>query len=130
MRTAAVRLASLKVTVPLKPEQLPRDLVPPEGPPGEPLLDLVLEGGVTVRARLNGRNYRRMMKQVDEAGAAGVVIILQGVLKPPTEPGGPHVLADAGFQVSVKTPKSAPEAAPAPAAGRRTGGGAGEAPAH
>jgi hypothetical protein len=89
-KTAAVRLASLKVTVPLKPEQLPRDLVPPDGPPGEPLLDLVLEGGLTVRARLNGRNYRRMLKQVDDSGAENVAVILQGTLKPPAEPGGTH----------------------------------------
>jgi hypothetical protein len=120
-KTAAVRLASLKVTVPLKPEQLPRDLVPPDGPPGEPLLDLVLEGGLTVRARLNGRNYRRMLKQVDDSGAENVAVILQGTLKPPAEPGGPHVLVDAGFQVNVKTPKPAPEGAPAPEAASAAG---------
>ena len=113
MKTAAIRLASLKVTVPLKAEQLPRDLVPPDGPPGEPLLDLVLEGGLTARARLNGRNYRRMLKQVDDNGAANVVIVLQGTLKPPAEKGGPHALTDAGFQVNVKTPKPAPEPTPA-----------------
>jgi hypothetical protein len=78
----------------------------------------VLEGGLTVRARLNGRNYRRMLKQVDDSGAANVAVILLGTLKPPAEPGGPHVLTDAGFQVNVKTPKAAPEpSAPETAAG-------------
>jgi hypothetical protein len=111
-KTATIGVPSLKVAVPLAADALPRDLVPPDGPPGEPLLDLVLEGGVTARAKINGRNYRRMLKQVNDHGAANVVIVLQGVLKPPAEPGGPHALLDAGFQVNVRTPKPAPDPAP------------------
>ena len=59
--TATIRVPGLKVTVPLAADALPRDLVPPEGPAGDPVLDLVLEGGaLTVRAKLNGKNYRRI----------------------------------------------------------------------
>src|SRR5206468_2735063 len=51
-KTATIRVPSLKVTVPLAVEALPGDLVPVDGPAGEPTLDLVLEGGsLTVRAK-------------------------------------------------------------------------------
>ena len=116
MMTATIRVAGLKVAVPLAADQLPRDLVPPDGPPGEPTLEVALEGTALVaRAQLNGRNYRRMLKQIDEQGAGNVAVILQGVLKPAEKPGGPLVLDGAGFQVNVKTPKPAtpPEGPPA-----------------
>jgi hypothetical protein len=59
MVSATIRAPGLKVTVPLAAEALPGDLVPMEGPAGEPTLDLVLEGGpLTARAKLNGKNYR------------------------------------------------------------------------
>jgi len=118
MAKATVRVHGLKVTVPLAADQLPRDIVPAEGPPGEPTLEVVLEGtGLAVQARLNGRNYRRMLKQIDDQGAANVAVILQGTLRPPASPGDPFVLEGAGFQVTVKTPKpvgSPPEKPVAP----------------
>jgi hypothetical protein len=108
MPTATIRVPGLKVALPLSAEQLPRDLVPADGPPGEPTLEVALEGTQLVaRARINGRNYRRMLKQVDEQGAANVAVVLQGVLKPAATPGGPLELEGAGFQVTVKTPKPA-----------------------
>lgn len=113
-KTATIRVPGFKVAVPLQADSLPRDLVPPEGPPGEPTIDLVLEGGLTARAKVNGRNYRRMMKQVDEQGAANVSVVLQGVLRAPAAPGQPFALADAGFQVNVRTPKPAGPAPEAP----------------
>ena len=59
-----------------------------EGPAGEPVLDLVLEGGsLTVRAKINGKNYRKLLKQVDEHGADNMAVALQGVLRPPARPG-------------------------------------------
>jgi hypothetical protein len=115
--SATIRVPGLKVTVPLAPDVLPRDLVPPDGPPGEPTLDLVLEGGLTARAKINGRNYRRMVKQIAELGAGSVSVVLQGVLRPPAEPGEPFALTDAGFQVNVKTPKPAGPAPGEPGAG-------------
>jgi hypothetical protein len=48
------------------------------------------------------------MKQVAEHGPAGMAVALQGVLRPPTSPGTPFILADAGFQAAVKTPRPAP----------------------
>ena len=106
--TKTIQVPSLKVTVPLAAAALPRDLVPMEGPAGEPVLDLVLEGGsLTVRAKINGKNFRKLIKQVDEHGADNMAVALQGVLRPPASPGGPFVLEGAGFQAVVKAPKAA-----------------------
>jgi hypothetical protein len=105
---ATIHVPGLKVTVPLAADALPRDLVPMEGPAGEPTLELVLDGTpLTARARLNGKNYRKMLKQLVEHGAGNVVVVLQGVLRPPAAPGEPFVLEGAGFQVNLKTPRPA-----------------------
>jgi hypothetical protein len=112
---ATIHVPGLKVTVPLAADALPRDLVPMEGPAGEPTLELILDGGpLTARARLNGKNYRKMLKQVAEHGAGNVVVVLQGVLRPPPAPGGPFVLEGAGFQVNIKTPRPAEPAGEPP----------------
>ena len=87
-----------KVAVPLAADALPRDLVPMEGLAGEPTIDLVLDGGsLTARAKINGKNYRKMLKQVAEHGADNMAVALQGVLRPPPAPGDPFVLEGAGF---------------------------------
>jgi hypothetical protein len=105
---ATIHVPGLKVTVPLAADALPHDLVPMEGPAGEPTLELVLDGTpLTARARLNGKNYRKMIKQIAEHDAGNVVVVLQGVLRPPATPGGPFVLEGAGFQVNAKTPRRA-----------------------
>ncbi len=115
MTKATIHVPGLKVTVPLAADALPRDLVPMEGPAGEPILELVLDGGpLTARARLNGKNYRKMLKQIAEHGAGNVVVVLQGVLRPPAAPGGPFVLEGAGFQVNIKTPRPAEPAGEPP----------------
>ncbi len=115
MTKATINVPGLKVAVPLAADALPRDLVPIDGPAGEPTIDLVLEGGsLTARARINGKNFRKVLKQVDEHGAANVAVVLQGVLRPPTAPGGPFVLEGAGFQAIVKTPRPAEPAANPP----------------
>ena len=106
VQKATIPVRGLKVAVPLTAVALPRDLVPMDGPAGEPVIDLVLEGStMIVRARINGKNYRKMLKQIDEHGAANVAVVMQGTLRPPAAPGGPLVLDSAGFQVNVKTPK-------------------------
>jgi len=115
MTQATIHVPGLKVTVPLAADALPRDLVPMEGPAGEPTLELVLDGSpLTARARLNGKNYRKLLKQVAEHGAGNVVVVLQGVLRPPAAPGGPFVLEGAGFQVTMKTPRPAEPAGEPP----------------
>jgi hypothetical protein len=108
MKQATIRVPGLKVAVPLAADALPRDLVPRDGPAGEPVLELVLEGGsLTALAKLNGKNYRKLLKTLAEQGADNVVVVLQGVLRPPAAPGGPFLLEGAGFQVNLKTPRPA-----------------------
>ena len=104
MTKATIRVPGLKVAVPLPADALPRDLVPMDGPAGEPTIELVLEGGtLTALAKVNGKNYRKMLKQIIEQGAGNVAVVLQGVLRPPVAPDQPFVLQGAGFQVNVKT---------------------------
>jgi hypothetical protein len=115
MTKATIHVPGLKVTLPLAADALPRDLVPMEGPAGEPTLEVVLDGSpLTARARLNGKNYRKLLKQVAEHGAGNVVVVLQGVLRPPAAPGAPFVLEGAGFQVNIKTPRPAEPAGEPP----------------
>jgi hypothetical protein len=115
MTKATIHVPGLKVTVPLAADALPRDLVPMDGPAGEPTLELVLDGSpLTAQARLNGKNYRKLLKQVAEHGGGNVVVVLQGMLRPPAAPGGPLVLEGAGFQVNIKTPRPAEPAGELP----------------
>ncbi len=116
MPTATIRVPGLKVTVPLAADALPRDLVPPDGPAGEPTIDLVLDGTPLIaRAKLNGKNYRKLLKQIAEVGAGNMSVVLQGTLRPPAVPGEPFVLDSAGFQANVKTPRPAePSGEPPP----------------
>jgi hypothetical protein len=117
MVKATIPVRGLKVVVPLSAVALPRGLVPPDDPAGEPVLDVVLDGGcLTARARLDGKNYRKMLKTVAEHGADNVSVVLQGVLRRPAIQGGPLVLEGAGFQVNAKLAKPAlPETAEVPA---------------
>jgi hypothetical protein len=106
-----ITVPSFKVAVPLRASQLPADLVPADGPAGEPTIDVVLEGGsLTVRAKLNGKNLRKNLRLIAEQGPDSVAVVLQGTLKPPAGAGGPYVLESAGLQVNVKTSKPSPEA--------------------
>src|SRR5512135_428176 len=108
MRKATIRVPGIKVALPLKPDALPKNLVPMEGPPGEPVLELVLDGSaLTIVARLNGKSYRKMLKTVAEHGRENVVVVLQGMMR--DEGGGQYYLEGAGFQVNVKSPPSTAE---------------------
>ena len=116
---ATIRISGIKVAVPLKADAISRNLVPPEGPPGEPVLELVLGSALTLLARLNGKNYRKMLKTVAEHGADSVVIVLQGNLRPGSTP-GTLTLESAGFQVNVKAPAAGaqPPVPPVPGNGQ------------
>jgi hypothetical protein len=104
---ATIRVPGLKVAVPLPADALPRDLVPVEGPAGEPIIELVLEGSnLTAIARCNGKNYRKMLKTVAEHGTANVAVVLQGTLRPPADQGRPFTLEGAGFQLPFRTSRS------------------------
>ena len=90
MKTATIRVNGLKVAVPLRAADVPRDLVPMEGPAGEPVIELALEGSsLVVRAKFNGKNFRKMLKTIDEHGPDNVAVVLQGLLRP-AEGGGYH----------------------------------------
>ena len=107
---AQIQVPGLKVAVPLPADALPQDLVPLEGPAGDPTIELVLAGStLTAMARINGKNYRKMLKTIAEQGAGNVAVVLQGTLRPPADQGGPYLLEGAGFQVNLKTPRQAPE---------------------
>jgi hypothetical protein len=104
---AQIQVSGLKVAVPLPADALPQDLVPMEGPAGEPVIELVLEGStLTALAQLNGKNYRKMLKNIAEHGTDAVAVVLQGVLR---AQGGTYLLEGAGFQVNIKTPRPAPQ---------------------
>ena len=110
MKKATIQVSGLKVAVPLPADALPKDLVPMDGPAGEPAIELVLEGSnLTAIARCNGKNYRKMLKTIAENGSDAVAVVLQGVLRPPADQGGPYLLEGAGFQVNIKTPRPAPQ---------------------
>jgi hypothetical protein len=82
-----------------------------DGPACEPVIELVLEGStLTAIARINGKNYRKMLKTIAEQGAGNVAVVLQGVLRPPTDQGGTYLLEGAGFQVNLKTPRPSGQA--------------------
>jgi hypothetical protein len=107
---AQIKVPGLKVAVPLPADALPKDLVPMEGPAGEPTLELVLEGSnLTAIARCNGKNYRKLLKTIAENGSDAVAVVLQGTLRPPADQGGLYLLEGAGFQVNLKTPRPAPQ---------------------
>jgi hypothetical protein len=107
----SVTVPALKIVIPLKPADLPANLVPPEpAPVGNPVLAVQLQGtDVVVPVYLSGKNARKTLKTVAQHGAENVNLVINGVLKPGAQ--GGWVVAEASFQVFVK---SAPtEAAPA-----------------
>jgi hypothetical protein len=55
---AILKVPSIKVAVPLPADALPRDLVPMEGPAGEPVLELALE-----KVAPPGLNYATVEKR-------------------------------------------------------------------
>jgi hypothetical protein len=112
MPNVTIPVKGLKINTLLPPAALPADLVPPEPQPaGNPVIDLALEGSpLVVRASLNGKAVRRALKAIAEQGPDNVNVVLQGNLKPATDPGGPFILDAAGLTVTPKTPK--PEAPP------------------
>lgn len=98
-RSATVPLRSFKLAWVVPPERIPRDVLPPEGEPGEVEWQLQLEGGgAVILARFNARNYRHMVKAVDEQ-KGHVHLVLQGHLS--SGPEGLY-LEKAGFRVEAK----------------------------
>jgi hypothetical protein len=107
VKPLALSVKGIKITTLIPPDALPADMVGPEGQPaGEPVIDLALEGSsLVVRAKLNGKSVRRVLKTIAELGPGGVNVLLQGTMKPGAA-GGPYTLDSAGLTV---TPKAKPE---------------------
>jgi hypothetical protein len=112
---------ALNVTASLEPSSIPRDVVPASGPAGDVLWLVELQSGNAVLpARLNGKNYRRMLRELD-AAKEPLAVVLQASLR--TGPGTDRLgLMDAGFRAAPKAslpPAVGPlRASDAPAGGR------------
>ncbi len=101
-----IEVQSLKITLPLKPEQIPRDILPPEGTPGAAKMkvywDIVLvENGKKdqiCRAGFSVKNYRKCLKTLDEHLSKGsdCLVLLQGKLM------NGLTIQEAGLSVQVK----------------------------
>lgn len=104
MFKARVDVPGFKVTLPLKPEQVPREILPPLGAPGSKKLkvfwDVALPGDKeqVYRVAFGVKNYRRAISAIDEYVAEGrdCVILLQGRLV------GDFLIEDAGLAVQVR----------------------------
>ncbi len=102
-----ISAVNVEVTLPLRPEQLPRDVLPPEGAavvPIEVVIEVDAGAGrppLSIRAVVNSRNYRRAVKVIDEHGGNATVLI-QGRLT------GNGELRDTGIAVQPKVPTVAP----------------------
>ena len=86
------------------------DLVPPDGPAGQPEICLELEGSdLCVRATMNGKSVRKALKVINELGPSNVNVIIGGILKPYTIQGsGPAFAMEcAGLTVTPKGQKPA-----------------------
>jgi len=108
---ARIEMHSLKITLPLKPEQVPRDILPVEGTPGAAKMkvywDIVLVGNErkeqVYRVGFSGKNYRKCLRTIDKYQAEGsdCIILLQGKLV------NGFAIEDARLSVQVKIPKAA-----------------------
>lgn len=81
---------------------MPRDVVPANGPAGDVLWLVEIQGGNAVLpARLNGKNYRRLLRELD-AAQEPLAVVLQASLR--TGPGTDRLgLMDAGFRAAPKS---------------------------
>lgn len=108
MPSVTIPVKGLKINTLVPPAALSTDLVPPEPQPaGSPVIELQLEGSpLVVRASLNGKSVRRVLKMIAEQGPENVNVLLQGTLKPAATPGDPYVLEGAGLAATPKVAKA------------------------
>jgi hypothetical protein len=103
-----IEVQSLKITLPLKPDQVPRNILPQEGAPGTAKMkvfwDLVLAGQEeqVYHVGFSVKNYRKCLKTLEQHEAAGneCIVLLQGKLV------NGEAVESAGLSVQVKTPKA------------------------
>jgi len=107
-QSARIEVQSLKITLPLKSEQVPRDILPEVGTPGTAKMkvfwDVVLVGQAeeVYRVGFSVKNYRKCLNTLAQHEADGneCIVLLQGKLVS----GG--VIEDGGLAVQVKKPKA------------------------
>jgi hypothetical protein len=101
MTTVPLAMKGLNVSCPVAAAAIPRDF-PLEGPAPEVRLELTLEGhAVPIVAPMAGKTFRKAVKALLAAEAAGgAVVLLQGSLR--AAPGGGLVLESAGLAVKPK----------------------------
>ncbi|TGO03647.1 hypothetical protein PN36_02330 [Candidatus Thiomargarita nelsonii] len=103
-QSARIEVQSLKITLPLKSEQVPRDILPEVGTPGTTKMklfwDVVLVGQAeeVYRVGFSVKNYRKCLNTLAQHDAEGreCIVLLQGKLVS----GG--VIEDGGLSVQVK----------------------------
>ena len=106
---ATVNVRALSVSAPVETSALPRVLV--QGPAGDVFWLVELEGGGPILpGRFNGKNYRRLLREVDAAQGA-LCVALQASLRCDPE-SGRLGLMDAGFRTAPSAMGSAVAAAP------------------
>jgi hypothetical protein len=94
-----VQVQSLKVTLPLRPDQLQ----PVDETTKSVDLTLDLGDGKPFTVAFSGKNFRRALRQIEELRATGseVIILMQGKLV------AGHRIEQAGLAVQVRTSKTA-----------------------
>ncbi len=105
-KVVRIEVQSLKVTLPLKPEQIPRDILPPAGTPGAAKMkvywDIVLVGDgkkeQIYRVGFSVKNYNKCLRTLDKHLSEGsnCIILLQGKLA------NDFTIQEAGLNVQVK----------------------------
>ncbi|HFC29514.1 MAG TPA: hypothetical protein ENJ44_00555 [Oceanospirillales bacterium] len=109
-KVVRIEVQSLKVTLPLKPEQIPRDILPPAGIPGAAKMkvywDIVLVGNgqkeQIYRVGFSVKNYRKCLKNIDKYQYEGsdCIVLLTGNIV------NGFAIENAGLAVQVKIPKA------------------------
>ena len=93
----SLAVKAIKVTVVLDPHALK-----PAPAGADVVLEVATEGGITARARLNPKSYRKALEAIREHGPDGVAVILQGRMVKSDE------IVDAGIVAQPKKPKGEP----------------------
>lgn len=97
------------MTLRLRPDQVPRDILPSEGAPGSAKakvswdIRLTGEPPLVLRASLSVKNFRKLLKQIEKNEGAELSVALHGRLV------GNGVLEEASVQVDVKKGNLQPE---------------------
>ncbi len=76
-----INVKSVKITIPLKAEELPTDCLPPQGQKIVPIPLTFQCGDITLTATVNGKSYKKALSKV----IPGAFAVIQGKLAPGNE---------------------------------------------